>query len=112
MRGGTGYGTDRNTGKLEDLSMTETYTRPVAMHDCTCPFTRYAGIHLAINAPNALYQESVRAYLRVTYPEMVTMLPSLENAHILAPAGPGLGTALLPELRTRADATLWVSSSD
>src|SRR4029078_2054508 len=36
-------------------AMAETYKRPVAMHDCTGPFTLYAGIHLAINATNAIY---------------------------------------------------------
>ena len=40
-------------------TMAETYKRPVAMHDCTGPFTLYAGIHLAINATNAVYQETV-----------------------------------------------------
>ena len=49
-------------------TMAETYKRPVAMHDCTGPFTLYAGVHLAINATNAVYQESLRSYLRVTYP--------------------------------------------
>ena len=60
-------------------AMAETYKRPVAMHDCTGPFTLYAGIHLAINATNAIYQESVRAYLRVNYPDLVTELPAIET---------------------------------
>lgn len=82
-------------------TLAETYKRPVAMHDCTGPFTLYAGIHLAINATNAIYQESVRAYLRVNYPEIVTTLPTVEAGHILAPTTPGLGTTLLPDFRTR-----------
>ena len=86
--------------------MAEAYKRPVAMHDCTGPFTLYAGIHLAINAPNAIYQESVRAYLRVNYPDLVTELPAIENGHILAPTKPGLGTALLPDVRTRHGAVV------
>jgi L-alanine-DL-glutamate epimerase-like enolase superfamily enzyme len=81
--------------------MAEACKRPVAMHDCTGPFTLFAGIHLAINATNAVYQETVRAYLRVNYPEMVTDLPQIEAGHILAPTRPGLGTALLPDVRTR-----------
>jgi galactonate dehydratase len=87
-------------------TMAETYKRPVAMHDCTGPFTLYAGIHIAINATNALYQESLRSYLRVTYPQMVTEVPIVEAGHILAPSGAGLGTTLLPEARTRPDATV------
>jgi galactonate dehydratase len=85
-------------------AMAETYKRPVAMHDCTGPFTLYAGIHLAINAPNAVYQETVRAYLRVNYPDLVTELPAIENGHVLAPTRPGLGTALLPDIRKRPGA--------
>ena len=87
-------------------AMAEAYKRPVAMHDCTGPFTLYAGIHLAINATNAVYQESVRAYLRVNYPELVTDLPEVEAGHILAPTKPGLGTRLLPDVRTRPDAVV------
>jgi L-alanine-DL-glutamate epimerase-like enolase superfamily enzyme len=83
-------------------TMAETYKRPVAMHDCTGPFTLYAGIHLAINATNAMYQETVRAYLRVNYPEIATDMPIIEEGHILAPTRPGLGTALLPDVRKRA----------
>ena len=87
-------------------TMAETYKRPVALHDCTGPFTLMAGIHLAINATNAVYQETVRAYLRVTYPDMVTEGITVENGHILAPTSPGIGTALLPDIRTRSDATV------
>lgn len=87
-------------------AMAEAYKRPVAMHDCTGPLTLYAGIHLAINAPNAVYQETVRACLRVTYPDLVTDLPAIEAGHILAPTKPGLGTRLLPDLRTRPGATV------
>jgi L-alanine-DL-glutamate epimerase-like enolase superfamily enzyme len=90
-------------------AMAEAYKRPVAMHDCTGPFTLYAGIHLAINATNAVCQESVRAYLRVNYPELVTELPEIENGHILAPRKPGLGTTLLKDVRTRDGAVVRVS---
>ena len=87
-------------------TMAEAYKRPVAMHDCTGPFTLNAGVHLAINATNALYQESLRSYLRVTYPEMVTEIVAVEQGHILAPSAPGLGTTLLPEVRQRPDVTI------
>lgn len=87
-------------------TMAEAYKRPVAMHDCTGPFTLFAGIHLAINAANAIYQESVRAYLRVNYPDLATDLPAIERGHILAPTRPGLGSALLPDLRHRPGAVV------
>lgn len=87
-------------------TMAETYKRPVAFHDCTGPFTLMAGLHLAINSTNAVYQETVRAYLRINYPDMVTEGITVENGHILAPVAPGIGTSLLPDVRTRADATV------
>lgn len=90
-------------------TMAETYKRPVAMHDCTGPFTLFAGVHLAINATNAVYQESLRSYLRVTYPELVTDLVTVEQGHILAPIKPGIGTTLLPDVRKRPDVSVMES---
>ena len=87
-------------------TMAETYKRPVAMHDCTGPFTLYAGMHLAINASNAIYQESLRSYLRVTYPDLVTEVPTVVNGHLLAPTAAGIGTTLLPDVRKRPDVTI------
>ena len=89
--------------------MAETYKRPVAMHDCTGPFTLFAGVHLAINATNAVYQESLRSYLRVTYPELVTELVTVEQGHIFAPTKPGIGTTLLPDVRKRPDVSVMES---
>src|SRR5215208_6495607 len=66
-------------------TMAETWKRPVAMHDCTGPFTLFAGLHLAINATNAVYQETVRAYLRVTYPNLATEGLQVVDGHLLAP---------------------------
>ena len=37
---------------------------------------------------------------------MVTEGITVENGHILAPTSPGIGTALLPDIRTRPDATV------
>ena len=91
-------------------TMAEAWKRPVSFHDCTGPFTLFAGLHLAINATNAIYQETVRAYLRITYPNMVTDGVIVENGHLLAPSAPGLGTTLLPEIRNRPDATVVAST--
>ena len=44
--------------------LAESFGLPIAMHDCTGPFTLLAGLHLALSAPNAIYQEHVRAYVR------------------------------------------------
>ena len=69
----------------------------------------FAGIHLSINAPNALYQETVRAYLRTFYADLVTDLPEIVDGHILAPTGPGLGTRLQPDVPARRGATVVTS---
>jgi L-alanine-DL-glutamate epimerase-like enolase superfamily enzyme len=87
-------------------TLAEAYRRPVSYHDCTGPFTLYAGVHLAINATNAVYQESLRSYLRVTYPTFVTEVPTVEQGHILAPTSPGIGSALLPDVRSRGDVSV------
>ena len=90
--------------------MAETYRLPVTFHDCAGPINLFMGLHLALNAPNAIYQEIVRAFIRTFYDDLVTQNICLENGFALPPTGPGLGTALLPDVLKRADAT--VVSSD
>jgi galactonate dehydratase len=91
-------------------TMAESRHLPVAPHDCTGPVVFTASTHLSVNLPNALVQESVRAYYTGWYKELVTELPTVANGHITPPEGPGLGTELLPGLRERSDAHL-VSSN-
>jgi len=78
----------------------------VAPHDCTGPVVLTASTHLSINLPNALIQESVRAYYTGWYKELLTDLPTVSDGHISPPQGPGLGTELVPGLRERRDAHL------
>ena len=84
-------------------TMAEAYQLPVAPHDCTGPVVLAASTHLSINAPNALIQETVRAYYSGWYRELVTALPEIRNGFIAPLTGPGLGLELLPELWHRAD---------
>jgi len=92
-------------------AMAETYNLPVTFHDCAGPITLFAGLHLALNAPNAIYQEIVRAFIRTFYDDLVTHNIQLVDGHALPPVGPGLGTALLPAVLARADATVVVSNT-
>jgi galactonate dehydratase len=85
-------------------TMAEAHHLPVAPHDCTGPVVFTASTHLSINLPNALVQESVRAYYTGWYKELITALPAVNVGHISPPEGPGLGTELLPDLRERSDA--------
>lgn len=79
-------------------SMAEAWHLPVAPHDCTGPVVLTASTHLSLNAPNALVQESVRAFYRTWYRDLVTALPDVSNGQITVPPGPGLGLELNPEL--------------
>jgi galactonate dehydratase len=87
-------------------ALAESYAKPVAPHDCTGPVTLMAGVHLAMHASTAIFQEVVRATLATWYRELVTILPAVENGRVMAPQAPGLGTALHPEVRHRQDATV------
>ena len=94
-------------------AMAEAWHLPVAPHDCTGPVVLAASTHLSLNAPNALVQESVRAFYRTWYRDLVTALPRVENGMITVPPGPGLGMELNPELdraftttRRTSDATM------
>ena len=90
-------------------TMAEARHLPVAPHDCTGPVVFTASTHLSVNLPNALVQESVRAYYTGWYKELVTALPTVADGYVAPPEGPGLGTELLPDLRERPDAHLRTS---
>jgi len=57
-----------------------------------------ASTHLALNAPNALVQESVRAYYRTWYRDLVTGLPEVSDGQISVARQPGHGVELHPDL--------------
>ena len=79
-------------------AMAEAWHLPVAPHDCTGPVVLTASTHLSLNAPNALVQESVRAFYKTWYRDLVTALPKVEGGMITVPEGPGLGLELAPDL--------------
>ena len=87
-------------------TMAEAHHLPVAPHDCTGPIVLISSIHLALNAPNALIQETVRAYTSTWYRDLVTVMPRLEGGYAYPMTGPGLGTELLPGIEKRKDATV------
>ena len=91
-------------------TMAEAHQLPVAPHDCTGPIVLIASTHLSINLPNALIQETVRAYTTGWYKELVTALPPIQDGFISSLDGPGLGAELLPDLTRRPDAHLAVST--
>jgi L-alanine-DL-glutamate epimerase-like enolase superfamily enzyme len=86
-------------------TLAEAWQLPIAPHDCSGPVEFAAAVHLSINAPNALVQESVRAFYTGWYRELVTEIPRVESGWIFPLTGPGLGTDLLPEVLERPDTT-------
>jgi len=87
-------------------TMGESYHLPVAFHDCTGPIALTVSTHLALNARNCWVQEMVRAFYYGWYGRFVTELPPVVKGQITVPTGPGLGTALQPDVMKRADVTL------
>ena len=79
-------------------AMAEAWHLPVAPHDCTGPVVLAASTHLALNAPNALVQESVRAFYRTWYRDLVTGLPEVSDGQISVGRQPGHGVELHPDL--------------
>ncbi len=79
-------------------AMAEAWHLPVAPHDCSGPVVLTAATHLSLSVPNALFQESVRAYHRTWYRDLVTALPEISDGMITVPPGPGLGLELSPDI--------------
>lgn len=75
-------------------ALAQAYNRPLAPHDCTGPVTLMAGLHMALHAPTAIYQEVVRATLATWYRDIVTQLPVIEGGEAQPPVAAGLGTKL------------------
>ena len=90
-------------------AMAEAWHLPVAPHDCTGPVVLAASTHVSLNATNALVQESVRAFYRTWYGDLVTALPEVRNGMITVPPGPGLGLELMPDIAKRFKASVQFS---
>jgi galactonate dehydratase len=82
-------------------AMAEAWHLPVAPHDCTGPVVLAASTHLSLNAPNALIQESVRAYYRTWYRDIAIGLPTIKDGFISVDRAPGHGVELHPDLGKR-----------
>jgi len=91
-------------------TMADAFGLPVTAHDCTGPFTMLAGMHLIANAPNGMYQEVVRAFLRYRYSDWVDWMPEVHHGALSVPDRPGIGAALVPDLHERPGYQLRVSA--
>ena len=84
-------------------ALAETYHKPFAPHDCIGPVGFAAAVHMSLSQPNTLIQESVRAFYRGWYNELVTVVPTIKDGYVYPMEGPGLGTDLRPEVFARSD---------
>ena len=82
-------------------AMAEAWHLPVAPHDCTGPVVFTASTHLSLNAPNALVQESVRAFYNGWYKDVLTAIPTVRDGFVTIPEGSGFGCELIPDLDRR-----------
>jgi L-alanine-DL-glutamate epimerase-like enolase superfamily enzyme len=90
-------------------AMAHAYAMPIAPHDCVGPVTLMHSVHLSLNAPNALIQETVRAYNATWYREIVDTLPKIENGYAYPPEGTGAGTDLLDSFVNDPQTTMTAS---
>jgi L-alanine-DL-glutamate epimerase-like enolase superfamily enzyme len=82
-------------------AMAEAWHLPVAPHDCTGPIVFAASTHLALNAPNALVQESVRGFYRGWYPDVIRGVPLVRDGFVSVAKEPGHGCALAEDLERK-----------
>lgn len=80
-------------------SLADAFGVPIAPHDCTGPVSFAACVHLVSSQPNGLIQETVRAFLRTWYGELVEGLPEVREGHIAPTREPGHGLRLRADLR-------------
>lgn len=93
-------------------ALAETWHRPFAPHDCIGPVGFAAAVHCSFSQPNTLIQESVRAFYKGWYNELVTAVPRIENGYVYPMEGPGLGVELRDEVFARDDLTIRVSTPE
>jgi L-alanine-DL-glutamate epimerase-like enolase superfamily enzyme len=92
-------------------AMADTYHRPFAPHDCIGPVGFAAAIHMSFSQPNTLIQESVRAFYKGWYLELVTEMPKIEGGYVYPTEAPGLGLELLPAFFERPDLSTRISEA-
>ena len=71
-------------------TLADAWGRPVAPHDCTGPVVLTASVHLSLNCPNTLVQETVRAFTNGWYQEVMTELPDIREGFVY-PSQAGIG---------------------
>ena len=95
------------TKKLAALA--ETYQTPITLHDFNGPVQVLGSAHISLSVPNMAVQETSRGMYKGWYDDVVDRNVDIRDGYLYPPEGPGLGTALKPEVLDRPDATVMVS---
>ena len=90
-------------------ALAEMYHLPIAPHGATGPVLTFASAHACIAIPNAMALEVVRSHYLTWFDDIVTKNVVIRDGCMELPTGPGLGTALRPEVLQRPDAVVRVS---
>ncbi len=95
------------TKKLAALA--ETYQTPITLHDFNGPVQVLGSAHVSLSVPNMAVQETSRGFYKGWYDDVVDRNVDIRDGYLYPPEGPGLGTALKPEVLDRPDAVVMVS---
>lgn len=71
---------------------------PIAPHNCGGPITHMACAHLCAHVYNVIAMETIRAFYRGFFSDLVTVVPVPDGGALPIPDGPGLGTEIRPEV--------------
>lgn len=79
-------------------SLADTFSVPIAPHDCTGPVSLAVSTHLVCSQPNGLIQETARSFIRTWYAELAEGYPTVVGDEIVLPTTPGHGVRLHDDL--------------
>ncbi|MCC7448678.1 MAG: mandelate racemase/muconate lactonizing enzyme family protein [Anaerolineae bacterium] len=90
-------------------AMADTYYLPITLHDTIGPVALWSAVHLMLHIPNAIIQETVRAYTNGWYNDLMDTRIPISDGMITVPEKPGLGVKLREEVFKRPDVHIEVS---
>lgn len=95
------------TGGLSEsrkiATLASTRQLPIAPHNCGGPLTHVAVTHLCAHVYNLIAMETIRAFYRSFFADLVTYVPIPDDGHIPLPRGPGLGSDIREDLLASGD---------
>jgi galactonate dehydratase len=87
---------------MKVASLAASHELPVAPHNCHGPVAAMATLHAAAALPNLYLMESVRAFTRGFFADLVDLPPELGPPGARVPERPGLGLQLRPDVAAKA----------